>query len=116
MNKTNEIQISPKKSNGTLKEPTTIWMVRNDDNLYVRAWRGLKSKWYGAAKQSHEGNIRIKGKEIAVRFEEEDDEKTNQAINDAYLKKYGKNQYSKTMIGPEQQKTTLKVLPRNDEE
>ncbi len=35
-----EMEIAPQRSNGTLRKPVTIWVVRVGDELYVRSWHG----------------------------------------------------------------------------
>lgn len=35
-----ELQIASLRRDGTLRKPVTIWVVRLDDDLYVRSYRG----------------------------------------------------------------------------
>lgn len=35
-----ELEIAPMRGDGTLRNPTTIWVVRVGDDLYIRSWRG----------------------------------------------------------------------------
>ena len=102
------------KKDGTLKKPTTIWVVRLGDDVYVRAWNGLNSAWYNVAQQNHEGSVKLRGEEILVEFVDEPGKEVNEQINQAYLDKYGRSQYSKAMIGEEQQKNTMKLVPKTD--
>src|SRR3954465_2499112 len=41
-----EIQISPRRPDGSDDPFTTIWVVRVADRLYVRSWRGSRGRWY----------------------------------------------------------------------
>lgn len=41
-----ELEIAPLRSDGTLRKPTTIWVVRVDNDLYVRSVNGRDSAWF----------------------------------------------------------------------
>lgn len=107
-----EIQIAPLKSDGKFRKATTIWVVPHENEVYVRAWNGPKSSWYRAAETSHQGRIWVNREEIEVSFVNVVDEKINDQIDQEYLDKYGKSQYTQAMIGSEQRKTTIKLIPR----
>ena len=52
-----ELAIAPRRRDGTLRNPVTIWVVRVGDDLYVRSYRGRDGAWFRAAQVSHEGRI-----------------------------------------------------------
>jgi hypothetical protein len=56
-----ELAIAPRRGNGTLRAPTTIWVVRVGDDAYVRSWRGPTGSWFRAAQRTHEGCISAGG-------------------------------------------------------
>lgn len=33
-----ELELATRRSDGTLRKPVTIWVVRHGDDLYVRSW------------------------------------------------------------------------------
>jgi hypothetical protein len=35
-----ELRIAPRRRDGSLRTPVTVWVVRVGDDLYVRSWRG----------------------------------------------------------------------------
>ena len=41
-----ELEIAPARRDGTLRRPTTIWVVRHDDDLYVRSYHGRGGGWF----------------------------------------------------------------------
>ncbi len=41
-----ELQIASVRRDGTLRNPTTIWVVRLGDDLYVRSVNGRTSGWF----------------------------------------------------------------------
>jgi len=52
-----EIQIAPRRSEGTQRAPTRVWIVRVGDELYVRSWRGQERAWYGGRRARRESHI-----------------------------------------------------------
>lgn len=109
-----ELQITPRRSDGTQRNPVTIWVVRVGDDLYVRSYRGSDGSWFRAAQKTHEGCIRAGGVEKAVTFVAEADPEVNNRIDEAYRGKYGRYpQYVIPMITAEARSTTLKLVPKN---
>jgi hypothetical protein len=67
---TDDLHISPLRDDGrTYGTPTWIWSVVVDDELYVRAYNGQKSRWYQAALRQKAGRITAAGMTIDVTFE-----------------------------------------------
>lgn len=108
-----ELQIAPRRRDGTLRSPVTIWVVRAGDDLYVRSYRGSDGSWFRAAQKSHEGRIRAGGVQKDVTFVEETNPGRNDQIDAAYRSKYGSYpQYVAPMVTAEVRTTTLKLVPR----
>ena len=61
-----ELEIASLRRDGTLRKPTTIWVVRVGDDLYVRSAYGPTSAWFRGAQVRHEGRIRAGGVEKDV--------------------------------------------------
>jgi hypothetical protein len=102
------------KKDGTHRKPVTIWVVRVDDDLYVRAYRGHETAWFRHIQQRHEGRIGAGGVTKDVTFVDvNNDEVLNNKIDAAYQSKY--QRYSATyvdpMIAPQARATTLKLVP-----
>jgi hypothetical protein len=108
-----ELRIAPRRRDGTLGKPVTIWVVRVGDDLYVRSWRGPTGSWFHAAQQTHEGHIQAGGVENDVTFVEEPDPGLNDQIDAAYRSKYRRSSagYVDPMVAPEARATTLKIVP-----
>ena len=111
-----ELQIAPRRRNGTLRTPVTIWVVRVGDELYVRSWRGPTGSWFRAAQHTHEGQISAGGVEKDVRFVEAGDD-VNDAVDGAYRSKYSRYaaSYVEPMVRPQARATTLRLVPRAEE-
>jgi hypothetical protein len=63
-----ELQLASARGDGTLRPYTTMWVVRADDEIYVRSAGGPERPWYRHAKASGAGRIRAGGVERDVTF------------------------------------------------
>jgi hypothetical protein len=110
-----ELEIAPRRGDGTLRAPTTIWVVRVGDDLYVRSWRGPTGSWFRTAQQTHEGRISAGGVEKDVRFVDAGDD-VDAAVDHAYRSKYRRyaGSYLEPMLRPQARATTLKLVPRGN--
>jgi hypothetical protein len=109
-----ELEIAPRRSDGTLRNPVTIWVVRVNDNLYVRSYKGQAGAWFRATKVRHEGRIWAGGVEKDVTFVDETDPEINDRIDAVYRTKYSRYpaSYVDPMLAPEARATTIKLVPR----
>ncbi|MGW3981898.1 DUF2255 family protein [Streptomyces mirabilis] len=107
-----ELEMAPLRSDGTLRKPVPIWVVRDGDDLYVRSYRGPDGSWWRTARSSHEGHIRSGGVDKDVAFAQETDPSINDRIDAAYRAKYGRfgGAYVNPMVAA--RPTTLKLVPR----
>lgn len=109
---TDDLHISPYREDGkTYGTPTWIWSVVVDDGLYVRAYNGRDSRWYGSAIRQKAGRITAAGMTKEVTFEPVEGP-INDRINDAYRAKYSSSPYLAPMIGPNARGATVRIIPR----
>ena len=111
--KAEELEIASLRRDGTLRKPTTIWVVRVGDGLYVRPVNGRTSAWFRGTQTRHEGRIQAGGVEKDVTFLEETDPETNEQIDAAYRTKYRRYAANiiNTVVSPEAQSATIKLVP-----
>jgi hypothetical protein len=76
-----ELQIASLRSDGTLRNLVTIWVVRVGDDLYVRSVNGRGSAWFRGVETRHKGHIRAGGVNKDVTFVEETDSDINDQID-----------------------------------
>ncbi len=109
-----ERRIAGLKSDGTLRKPVIIWVVRVGDELYVRSVNGRSSGWFRGIQARHEGRIWAGGVQRDVTFVEIPDPAINEQIDTAYATKY--RRYAASIIdsinGPQAGAATLQLLPR----
>ncbi len=113
--KAEELEIAPRRRDGTLRNPVTIWVVRLGDDLYVRSYKGRTSAWFRGAEVSHEGHIRAGGADKDVALVEEAAPDINDRIDAAYRGKY--RRYAAGIVGSivsaEARSATIKLVPRS---
>ncbi|QGY42722.1 DUF2255 family protein [Maribellus comscasis] len=104
-----DFHIAPFREDGkTYGTPTWIWIVMVDNQLYVRAYNGTKSRWYQSAIKQKAGKIEAAGMVKKVRFEPETGS-INKKIDDAYREKYSNSPYLLSMISERAKAATIRV-------
>jgi hypothetical protein len=109
-----ELEIASLQRDGTLRKPTTIWVVRIGDDLYARAINGRTGAWFRGTQERYEGHIRAGGIDKDVTFVEEADPNINEQIDAAYRTKYRRYAANiiNTTLSPEARSATIKLVPR----
>ena len=108
-----ELRIATLRRDGTLRKPVIIWVVRVDDDIYVRCANGRAGAWFRGVLRRYEGRIWAGGVEKDVAFFEESDPETNAKVDEAYLTKYGRYpQWVAPMVTPKVRAATIKLVPR----
>src|SRR4051794_23683721 len=109
-----EVQLSSRRPDGTLRPYVTMWVVRVGDDLYVRSAHGSNNPWYRRARASGAGRIRASGLERDVMFAE-GAPGVHAAIDAAYHAKYDRYgpRIVGSVVGPEAEAVTLKLVPRS---
>lgn len=111
--KADDLHIAPFRDDGkTYGTPTWIWSVAVGDALYVRAYNGIKSRWYQAALRHKAGRIIAAGMTKGVTFEPVNGASNNR-IDEAYRAKYPEGPYLNPMIGSGASAAIVKVMPRD---
>jgi hypothetical protein len=108
-----ELEVASIRRDGTQRNPTTIWVVRLGDDLYVRSVNGRTAGWFRGTQVRHEGLIRAGGVEKDVTFVDAEDDISDR-IDDGYRSKY--RRYAPSIVGsvltPEARSATIKLVPR----
>ena len=110
-----ELEIASLRSDGTLRNPRTIWVVRLGDDLYIRSVYGRNSAWFRGTQARHEGRIQAGGVEKDVTFMAEAAPDINDQIDAAYRTKYRRYAASiiSSIVSPEARSATIKLVPRS---
>ena len=84
-----ELDLAPARSDGTLRRPVTMWVVRAGDDLPVRSVNGRGSRWFRSGD-------------------------SNDPIDAADEAKYGRRYPTivPAIVAPDARAATLKLIPR----
>ena len=108
-----EVQVTSRREDGSLRPYVTIWAVRLADDLYVRSAHGRENGWFRRALASGQGRIRGDGAERDVSFVEPGPE-VDDALHAAFHAKY--DRYGPRIVGPvvskESARSTFRLVPR----
>ena len=108
-----ELNIASLRSDGTLRKPVIIWVVRLGDDLYVRSVNGRTSAWFRGVQVRHEGHIQAGGVEKDVTFVEDAGPEINEQLDAAYHAKYHRYPSSVDHINsPTARAAAIKLVPR----
>jgi hypothetical protein len=110
-----ELALASARRNGTVRNPVTMWVVRDGDDIYVRSVNGRDSNWFRGAQDRHEAHISAGGVERDVSLIETDD--VNDDVDAAYNAKYGRRYPTivPSIVAPNARAATLKLVPRQEE-
>ena len=107
-----ELELATVRRDGSLRKPVTVWVVRVDDDLYVRSWRGRTAAWFRAAQDRREGHIQAGGVDKDVLFIPAED-RINDQIDAAYRTKYRHSAtFVEPMVSSEARATTIRLATR----
>lgn len=111
---TEELQISPRRQDGSLAPPRTIWVVRQGDDLYVRSVRGRSSDWFRGTQARHEGRVQAGGVSKDVGLAEPDTDVSDD-LDAAYRSKYRRYQQQivDSVLSQQARAATLRLVPRS---
>ncbi len=109
-----ELQISSRRRDGSLRKFIRIWVVRHGDEIYVRSAYGPENGWFVRALASGEGRMRAGGVERDVTFERPAAGSLDADIDSAYHAKYDRYgaRIVASVVGPEATRNTLRLVPR----
>jgi len=107
-----EVRIASERADATLRKPVIVWLVRLDDDLYVRSVNGRSASWFRGVLDRHAGRISADGFEKNIAFVESDD--VNDEIDAAYQAKYRRYpSIVPSIVSDKARAATLKLIPHS---
>ena len=112
INAAHELHIAGRRTDGTMRAWTPIWVVCADGQAYVRTWYRRDTGWFGHALRSQRARIRVPGLEAEAAVEDvgEGPAGLRERIDTAYRDKYGISG-SSSMVEAAAAATTLRLSP-----
>jgi hypothetical protein len=113
LGETDELKVSTQRSDSSWRHAVPVWVVRVDDAVYVRSYRGTAGAWFRHAAGDKAGAISVPGLELEVRFEPPPDD-VSSAVDQAYRAKYARYgpTYLTRMLAPAARAATLQITPQ----
>jgi hypothetical protein len=109
-----ELHIASVRRDGKLTDPVTIWVVRHEDDLYVRSVNGRAGTWFRRAQVRNEGHIQADGIGRDVSFTTADPDLGDE-IDATYRRKYhryGENILA-SVVSRQARAATIRLIPRS---
>jgi hypothetical protein len=107
-----EVEVTSRRPDGSLRPFVTIWLVRVGDQLYVRSAHGYDNPWFQRALHGRRGRIRAAGVERDIAFEVPG-AGVSGGVTAAYHSKY--DRYGQAIVGtvvsPEAVRSTFRLVP-----
>jgi hypothetical protein len=106
-----EIRISSERKNGGYNRSTPVWVVRVDDDLYVRSGLGRNGFWYRHATES-QAYVDAAGVRYKVNLILRTDPASIAAVDEAYRKKYSADPSLPLLLTDQARSTTSRLIPQ----
>jgi hypothetical protein len=108
-----ELEIAPRRRDGSLAPARTIWVVRHGDDLYVRSVNGRDSAWFRGTQAQHEGHVQAGGVARDVTLPDAGED-VGGDLDAAYRDKYRRYPASivDSIMTPQARAATLMLVPR----
>ncbi|MBR7838058.1 DUF2255 family protein [Actinospica durhamensis] len=114
--RTDELEVAPRRGDGSLAGKRIVWAVRVGDDVYIRSVRGRSGAWYRTTRSSHAGHLSADtdGVDTDVTFADIDaTAPVGDQIDAAYRAKYSRYPGPvKSITADEARATTLKLSPK----
>jgi hypothetical protein len=110
-----ELEIASRRADGTLRQYVPIWVVRVDDQVYVRTWHRRTTGWFGRVLDTSRARVRVPGLEADVMVEDvgQGPGELRTGIDQAYQAKYARYGDGSVgqMVADPAAATTLRLRP-----
>lgn len=94
-----ELEISSRRQDGSIREYTTLWVVHVDGEIFVRSARGMSGGWFRHAVRDGAGRIRVNDTTYDVTFQEPRNVDIGK-VDDAYRAKYSPSPLLHFLVSP----------------
>src|SRR6266487_3545854 len=108
---TEEIENETRSATGRTHR-TIIWVVVDDNNVYVRSVRGRNGRWYQEITANPDAAIHVDGQRLVVYAVPVTDEALIARVSNSYLRKYRGSPFVNSIVREEALPTTLRLEPR----
>jgi len=107
---TEEIEIETRSATGQTHR-TIIWVMVDNQDVYVRSWRGPNGRWYQEITANPDAAIHMNGQRLPVHALPVADEAIITRVSNNILRKYHHSPSADSMVRVEMSPTTLRLDP-----
>jgi hypothetical protein len=105
-----EIEIET-QAPGSAARRTVIWVVVDDAEVFIRTYKGPKSRWYRDALANPAVAVHVDGNRLAATAIPATDPDSIERTSAGFLRKYASDSAAKAMVAPDVLETTLRLEP-----
>ena len=107
-----EVEIETLRPDG-MPRMTTIWLIVDRGEVFVRSWRGDRGYWYQGALDAPDAvTLHVAGRAIPIRVIQATDNASVNRCSVALERKYADDPATPSMVRPGVLATTLRLEPR----
>ena len=112
LNTTDEVDIETVSPSGKSRR-TTIWIVTDGADAYVRSERGTAGQWYRNLVETPTGALHVGSERVAIHATHAADPASVELVSELFREKYGKRFRGSTqaMLQPDTLESTLRIDP-----
>ena len=105
-----EIEIETQAPDGPVHR-TTIWVVADGEDAFIRSYRGPGARWYREALANPAVALHVDGRRLSATAIPATDPDSIERVSAGFWAKYPKDPATKAMVAPEVLDTTLRLEP-----
>lgn len=105
-----EVRVETQKPDGPVHR-TIVWIVVDDDDVFVRSVRGPAGRWFQEAEANPAIAIHVNGRRLPATAIPATDPDSIDRCSNAFRRKYANDPALRTMVAPKTLETTLRVEP-----
>jgi hypothetical protein len=106
-----EVDIETRNAEGKVHR-TTIWLVVDGGDVYIRSMRGSEGRWYQELTAGPDAILHVEGETVPVRAVPAPDVESIGRANAGYERKYADSPYLGTLTREEIGGATVRLEPR----
>ena len=108
---TKEVRIETSRADGPVHS-AIIWIVVDEQDVFIRSFRGERGRWYREARENPEVAILAGSRRIAATAVAATDAKSVRRCSEGFQAKYPKSKSTPMMLADDILDTTLRLEPR----
>ena len=105
-----EVDIETQAPDGPVHR-TTIWVVVDDDEAFIRSYLGPQARWYSEALANPAVGIQVGGRRLTATAIPATDPDSVERTSAGFRRKYAGDPGVRAMIAPSNLETTLRLEP-----